>query len=167
MSAVIDMDITKFTAHSDWYDYDGTASSTSFGSLFENTPLYQYDSRMCAKPVLQANSPIRSIILSMLRRYTQDFGLTGFYWRGILCLRLDDELCETGKGTDNTNAISFLRTLYNEGWLLFGEDKKGVVKVENTGSLIQNIVDPTSNRGLSFDGQLDLSVYNEAGVVEM
>ena len=159
MSVVIDMDITKFTTSSDWYNYDGSATTSSFGSLFDNTPLYTYDSRVCAKPILQSNTPTRSIIMSMLRRYSTEFGFKGFYWKGILCLRLDDELCEQGKGSDNMNAISFLRSLYNEGWTLYGEDKNGIVEVENPSSAIQDIVEGTSNRGLAFDGQLDLSMY--------
>lgn len=158
MSVIVDMDITKFTSHSDWYNYDGTASATSFGSMFQSTPLYLYDSRTCAKPVLQSGSASRSVLLSALRRYVSAFGFKGFYWKGILCLRLDGENCETGDGTDNTSSISFLKSLYTEGWTLYGEDKKGVIQVKNPSSLIQNIVDVTSNRGLAFDGQLDLSV---------
>lgn len=159
MSVVIDMDLTKFTTSSDWYNYDGSATSSSFGSLFDNTPLFSYDSRVCAKPILQSNTPTRSIIMSMLRRYSNEFGFKGFYWKGILCLRLDSELCEQGKGSDNMNAVSFLRSLYNEGWTLYGEDKNGIVEVENPSSAIQDIVEGTSNRGLAFDGQLDLSMY--------
>lgn len=155
---VMDMDLSKFTTHSDWYDYDGSASPYSYGSLFEPVSLYQYDSRMCSKPKLTAGTPTRTIILSMLRRYVRDYKLSGFYWRGLLCLRLDGEECEKGKGSDNLNAISFLKTLKGEQMVLYGEDKKGTIVVENPASYILNIVDPTGNRGLAFDGQLDLSV---------
>lgn len=166
MSVVIDMDISKFTTHSNWHDYDGSASATSFGSLFDPSPLFLYDTRMCAKPLLTSGATSRSLVLSLLQRYINDLHFKGFYWKGLLCLRLDGEECEKGKGSDNLNAISFLKTLKNEGWILYGEDTKGVIEVENPTSSIHNIVEPTTNRGLAFDGQLDLSVYSLRAVID-
>ena len=160
LSVVLDMDLSKFTSYSDWYDYDTSATATSFGSLFDSSsPLYHYDSKTCSKLELKSNTPTRSLVLSILQRYTREMGFDGFYWKGLLCLRLHGSECENGKGSDNTDAIVFLKSLHSEGWIMHGEDHMGVIAVENKDSAVKEITDSTSKGGLSFDGQLDLSVY--------
>ena len=152
------MDITQFSTASDWYDYDGTASSTSFGSLFDTNGLFVYEGHQCCRPNLAGGSVTRSLLHTMLERYVNTIGFSGFWWRGLLCLRLLSRECEQGEGTDNRDAISFLRSLSSEQWIQFGEDTRGEVIVKNASSLIQNIADSVTSRGLGYDGQVNANM---------
>ena len=157
MQALVDVDLSQFSHESDWYDYDGSASETSFGPLFRSGT-YSYEGQTCAKPILASTNVPTTIILSTLRRFVDVFGFNGFWWRGLLCLRLTGERCEIGVGTDDASTIQFLRSLRSENWVQIGEDTRGEVMVENPTSMIQNIAASTANRGLGFQGQLDVSM---------
>ena len=158
IQSVLDMDLSQFSTSSDWYNYDGSASLTSFGSLFDSTGAYTYEGRTCNRPNLSTDSVTRSLLQTMLRRFVNSIGFSGFWWRGLLCLRLISEQCESGRGSDNTAGVAFLRSFSSDGWLQFGEDTRGEVSVENPSSMIQNIADATSARGLGYDGQVDISM---------
>ena len=157
MQVLLDIDLSQFSLDSDWYNYDGSASETYFGPLFRSGT-FLYEGQTCAKPILSTSNPPTTIILTMLRRYVEFFGFNGFWWRGLLCLRLTGQQCEKGVGADDTSSIQFLRSLRSENWVQMGEDTRGEVNVENPTSIIQNIAASTASRGLGFQGQLVVSL---------
>lgn len=157
LQPILEIDLAHFTSDSDWYNYDGSATTDSFGNLFGSSIVYSYKNATCSKPDFHNSSPSLTLVNSMLNRYYSTFGFRGFWMKGILCLRLDHELCESGEGTDNLETISYLRELGSRYSLLFGEDTNGVVEVKNPTSVITNIADSQYNNGLGFSGQLNQS----------
>ena len=155
---ILEIDLTQFSTASDWYDYDGTASASSFGSLFDSNGLFTYDGHQCNRPNLTTDSVTRSLLQTMLRRYVNSIGFSGFWWRGLLCLRLLSDQCEQGVGTDNTAAVSFLRSFSSDLWIQYGEDTRGQVTVKNSSSIIRNIADSVASKGLGYDGQVNTSM---------
>ena len=131
---ILEIDLTQFSTASDWYDYDGTASASSFGSLFDSNGLFTYDGHQCNRPNLTTDSVTRSLLQTMLRRYVNSIGFSGFWWRGLLCLRLLSDQCEQGVGT------------------------RGQVTVKNSSSIIRNIADSVASKGLGYDGQVNTSM---------
>mgnify|MGYP006954138942 FL=1 len=110
MSSLHDVDLTQFSTASDWYNYDGSANSTWFGSLFDaEAPLFQYQGRTCGKPDLRTGTVSHTLLKTMLTRFVNEFGFTGLWWRGLLCLRLDGERCFEGEGEDNVVNTEFLK----------------------------------------------------------
>ena len=155
ISAVSELDLAHFTRDSDWYNYDGSATSQSFGALFGASPVYTYRDATCSKPDFRTGAASQLVLSSILNRYVSTFGLRGFWLKGTLCLRLDGANCEQGVGSDNANAISFLRELANRGWTLFGEDGNGFVQAAT--SSIQDITAPILQGGLGFTAQSNLA----------
>lgn len=159
MSSLHDVDLTQFSTASDWYNYDGSANSTWFGTLFDaEAPLYQYQGRTRGKPDLQTGTVSHTLLRAMLTRFVGEFGFTGLWWRGLLCLRLDSRECEQGEGSDNKKAVRFLRSMSNSIPFLFGEDTRGVVNVKNPDSVVRDITASASQHGLGFRGALDESM---------
>lgn len=73
-------------------------------------------------------------------------------------MRLLSDQCEQGVGTDNTAAVSFLRSFSSDLWIQYGEDTRGQVTVKNSSSIIRNIADSVASKGLGYDGQVNTSM---------
>ena len=155
ISAVAELDLAHFTHDSDWYNYDGSATSQSFGALFGVSPVYSYRDETCSKPDFRTGAASQLVLSSILNRYVSTFGLHGFWMKGMLCLRLDGASCEQGVGADNDHVISFLREMANRGWTLLGEDGNGFVQAAT--SRIKDITAPISQGGLGFTAQSNLA----------
>lgn len=114
MSVIIDIDWTGFDSFSNYYDYDGSGKPTNFGSLFQNTTEYNYLDRRSRSVNLNADHPGALLLSDILTRYMYTYQFDGVYWRGLLCMRLDDENCQLGIGRDNGVNSAFLRNIKTE-----------------------------------------------------
>ena len=159
MSSLYDVDISSFSAQSDWYSYDGSANATWFGTLFDpSAPLYDYEGSRCGKPQLALGHVTRSLLTTMLQRPVEEFGFSGLWWRGVLCLRLKDEQCAKGKGGDDLTAVRFVQNVVRTVGTVYGEDTCGVVEVENPQSVVRDVTASSQQNGLGFAGALNLSI---------
>ena len=160
MSSLYDVDISSFSAQSDWYSYDGSANATWFGTLFDpSAPLYDYEGSRCGKPQLASGHVTRSLLMTMLQRPVEEFGFSGLWWRGVLCLRLKDEQCAKGKGGDDLTAVRFVQNVVRTVGTVYGEDTCGVVEVENPQSVVRDVTASSQQNGLGFAGALNLSMW--------
>ena len=157
MSSLYDIDISCFSTHSDWYNYDGSANATWFGSLFNvASPLYDYEGKHCAKPRMDSGHVVHSLLTSILERPVKEFGFSGLWWRGVLCLRLNSPQCAQGKGDDDLTAVRFVRNVVRTVGTVYGEDTCGVVTVENPQSVVRDVTASSQQNGLGFRGELNL-----------
>lgn len=126
MNVIVDIDWTGFDSFSNYYDYDGSGKPTDFGSLFQNTTEYDYLGRRSRSVNLSVDHPGALLLSEILSRYKYTYQFDGVYWRGLLCMRLDDENCQLGIGRDNRVNSAFLRNIKTELngdflWVRFNE----------------------------------------------
>ena len=90
MRVLLDVDWTGFTDLSDFYDYDGSRQPVDFGPLFQpGVAAFPYDGRYARSIDLGSDRPAAAILSDLLYRYSWRLGVDGFYWRALLCLRLN------------------------------------------------------------------------------
>lgn len=111
MLVLVDLDWTGFDEFSNYYNYDGSSSPTPFGPLFQNTSVYQYQGRTSRSINLSGDHPSSMLLTDVLYRYAYVYDMDGFYWKGLLCLRLDGPNCQVGEGKDNAFNTQFLKNL--------------------------------------------------------
>ena len=171
MKAMIDLDWSGLNRYSDFYDYDGSSTPTTFGPLFQPTyDIYQYYGRACKKIDLSSGSAAETVLNAVIDRYARVFGFDGIYWRGMMCLRLDSPNCESGQGTDNAinthylqrvvslfqNSVSFFVGQRGMGHLQMGEDDDNLFTISE--STVPSITASTEVGGFGFTAKRDLSL---------
>ena len=102
MRVVLDMDLSGFDGHSNFYNYDESAAPSRYGPLFVNATEYAYDGRKARALNLEENEPARTVLEDTLYDLTTTLGFDGVYWKGLLCFRLNSAHCALGSGRDNS-----------------------------------------------------------------
>ena len=111
MRVIVDIDWSGFDNSSNYYNYDGSSYPSSFGPLFQNTSSYQYQDHISQLMNLEDSHPGSILLVDLLRRLTTTYQFDGIYWKGLLCLRLEDADCQFGVGKVNVINEQFLKTI--------------------------------------------------------
>ena len=109
MKVILDVDFSGFDSHSNLYNYDESASPSSYGPLFDNFTEYTYDGRRVRALNMEGSQPAHTMLEDMLYDLTTTLGFDGVYWKGLLCFRLQSEQCVNGSGQDNSVNTDLLR----------------------------------------------------------
>ena len=78
---------------------------------FTDLAAFPYDGRYARSIDLGSDRPAAAILSDLLYRYSWRLGVDGFYWRALLCLRLNGTRCSEGDGLENLSNARFLREM--------------------------------------------------------
>lgn len=173
MRVLLDIDWTGFTDLSDFYDYDGSHRPVDFGPLFQpGVAAFPYEGHSVRSIDLGSDRPAAAILGDLLYRYSWRLGVDGFYWRSLLCLRLNGTRCSEGDGLENHSNALFLKEMTTRLdtvalWVAtvagtdaqMGEDDDNINFVHKNSVSIQNIVLAVDKRGAGFHAKRDLTAY--------
>ena len=114
MRVLFDVDWTGLSNASSFYDYDQSGQPSAYGPLFMEGVEYDYDAHRAQKPRLEADHPLFTLFANLLDVFTGLLGFDGVYWKGLLCLRLEDRACSKGQGSENRPLLEMLQSVVGD-----------------------------------------------------